>query len=162
MVGMPLLPPPHSGSAGGPHTPAPRWHGLLGSAGDILQDSAAASDPRLAATPSSSIALEIVGLLETGGAAGAGPERQGGWNQSKRSAAAPAAAAAVAAGGKAPSLSGRRRAAPSPHSYLLPLSGVMSVEGAGEGGGRWDEGVSRSWSWRPSTEADGSCEKHYR
>lgn len=150
-----------------------RWHGVLGSAGDILQD--CASDPRLAAAaaaaPSSSsasssgLALEIVGM-GAGGAVGAAVAQQkqqqeeevGGRGTGRRSVAEAAAA------GKAVPLSGRRRRAETVQGRAVAVTGAMSVEGGEEGGGgstgpaRWQ---SEGAPLRRSVGASDGLEAHY-
>ncbi|CBN79741.1 expressed unknown protein [Ectocarpus siliculosus] len=107
-----------------------RWHGVLGSTGDILQGSSLASDPRLLAASSSSssnapfscLALEIAGM------------------KAGEAAAAAAAAAAQKRDGDTgelrPSARRRRAAPPRGRRCVVALSGA-AASGGGEGrGGR--------------------------
>ncbi|CAM9275034.1 unnamed protein product [Ectocarpus sp. 6 AP-2014] len=105
-----------------------RWHGVLGSTGDILQGSSLASDPRLLAASSSSssnapfscLALEIAGMKagEAAAAAAAAQKRDGDTGELR------------------PSARRRRAAPPRGRGCVVALSGA-AASGGGEGrGGR--------------------------
>lgn len=141
-----------------------RWRGVLGSAGDILQDSA--SDPRLAAASSSSssgLALEIVGM-GAGDATAAQQQQQQQKQEGGRGVGGRSVAEAAAAGfGKAFALSGRRRGVQTPQGGVVALAGAMSVEGRGGEGWRGPaRGRKEGALLRRSVEAEDEHEANYR
>ena len=123
---------------------------MLGTAGEILQDSA--SDPRLAAassSSSSSLALEMLGM-------GNNPQQHG---EERSGRTGEKLVVEAAARGKALPLSGRGRGAQTLlQGGVVALAGAMSVEQRGGAARGQKEGPLL----RRSVEAEDEHEAHYR